>query len=253
MPLLLEATDIDTDAEAIDLELSAAEKEFATDLTMRPEGSSGVDLTDGGKVGGATLHPMSGGKRIAKGRAAARRAWMWNGTESVIPLSWNPDGTVHDGGRKYLRKKHCLCCADSGFFAHCRKCRDNGCTRCNGGGDAAKIIPCFYLREEDIPFPQNNYGDIDCFLPLCSRREQWGFKSQEAMRMHAMSRHTREYEAHEAVQRAGESSEIAELRSLVNTLLAKELTGDPGKSERTQEQIEADKIRMEKVRAARNS
>ncbi len=220
MPLLLEDQDIDLDAELIDVQLSDAEEAMAADLTVRSEGSSTRDLTDGGKVGGATLYPMRDGRKVEKGRPAARRAWMFNGTESVIPLSWNPDGTVHDGGRKYLRKKHCLCCTDSGFVSHCRKCRDNLCPRCNGGRDPSKIIACFYLREVDVPFPEKLYGDIPCFLSSCARKGEIGFQTEEEMRMHAISRHTRQYEAHEAVKRSSEASEISQLREQVNALVA---------------------------------
>ena len=220
MPLLLEDQDIDVDAEAIDMQLTDAEEAIAADLSRGSDDSSRMDLSDGGKVGGATLYPMRDGPRVEKGRPAARRAWMWNGTESVIPLTWNPDGTIHDGGRRFLRKKYCLCCTDAGFIRHCRKCRDNLCPRCNSSRDPSKIIPCFYLREVDVPYPEKLYGSVNCFLPSCARKGEIGFKTEEDMRMHALSRHTKQYEAHESVKRSGEASEISELRKTVNDLVA---------------------------------
>ncbi len=158
--------------------------------------------------------------RTRDGRAAARSAWMWDGTPTVLTLSWNPDGTAHDSGAKYLLKKHCMCCGDSGFTRHCRKCRKNACGTCNSSRDKSKIIPCFYINKDSVPFQSKFYGDINCFLETCARRSSQGFQSEEDMHMHAMSRHTKQFEAHQAVKRSTQASEIDSLKEQVNLLLA---------------------------------
>ena len=158
--------------------------------------------------------------KTKEGRAAAREAWMWDGTPTVLTLSWNPDGTQHDFGHKYLAKKHCLCCGDSGFKRHCLKCRKNSCSTCRQSTDKSKIIPCFYLNKDDVPYQAKFYGDINCFLPMCARRDSQGFQTEEDMRMHAMSRHAKQYEAHEAVTRSTHDRELDQLRGQVNLLLA---------------------------------
>lgn len=225
MPLLLTDAEIDIDAEAVDLALSSSEEEIAIAIGNREEVTNAGDLTDGGVIGGVKLYPMENLKRVERGRAAARRAWMWNGTETVLTLSWNTDGTRHDGGRSYLSKKHCLCCGDSGFRQHCRKCRINACPKCQSATDAKQIIPCFYLRKDDVPYQEKFYGEIDCFLVSCSRRDSTGFQTEEDMIMHAASRHGKQYEAYESAQRSREVSQLSQLQDQVNALLAAQLRG----------------------------
>lgn len=164
-------------------------------------------------------------KEGREGRAAARQAWAWDGTPSVLTLSWNPDGTQHDFGQKYLSKKHCMCCGFSGFRRHCTKCRKNFCPECSQGTDRSKVIPCFYTKKDDVPFQGKFYGAVNCFLLTCARRDSQGFQTEEDMRMHAMSRHTKQYEAHEAVKRATQTSELDTLREQINLLLAAQLRG----------------------------
>src|SRR3990167_2930356 len=188
MVKLLTEEEIDPIQEQVDLALDDAEG-----LTPRLSATDTFgDLSDGGKVGGAYLYPTSQGKHLnrqarpqAKGRAAARRAWMWNGTESVLPLAWNPDGTRHDGARAYLTKRHCLCCHSGGFRGlQCPNCVKSGCDRCGSSTDRKKIIPNFYLRQEDVPFPERFYGAIDCFLTSCPRRDTKGFKTEQRSEEH---------------------------------------------------------------------
>ncbi len=157
------------------------------------------------------------------GRAASRPAWMWDGTPSELTLSWNPDGTRHDYGHKYLEKKHCLCCGDSGFKRFCRKCRKNSCGTCRNATDKSKIIPCFYIKKDDVPYQAKFYGDIDCFLPTCARKDSQGFQSEEDMHMHAMGRHTKQFEAHQGVKRSTETSKMDALQNQVNLLLGDRL------------------------------
>lgn len=148
---------------------------------------------------------------------------MWDGTPTVLTLSWNPDGTQHDYGHKYLAKKHCLCCGNSGFKRHCLKCRKDSCSVCQRATDKSKIIPCFYLKKDDVPYQAKFYGDVNCFLPTCARRNSQGFQTEEDMRMHAMSRHTKQYEAHEAVKQATQTSEMDQMRAQINALTADRL------------------------------
>ena len=215
MPNVLDETDVDVMTESID---SAIDEESwhvgPTDGTP--------DLSNGGMVNGVRVRP-SRDKTVRRGRAAARRAWMWNGTESLLPLAWDADGRVHDGARRYLRKRYCLCCATGGFQPpKCPRCSniEQPCTRCGGSTDRKKIIPCFYLRLEDVPFPTNVYGSIPCFLPFCQRRGSMGFKSDEEMRLHARSRHRTEYQAHMDSVAANKVDEVTELRSRLDALMS---------------------------------
>ena len=215
----MEESDVDTTNEQVDAMLTQAEEVAANTQFARSENVQ--DLSDGGMVNGVRLSPMSGGKIQEKGRPAARRAWMWNGTESVLPLAWNPDGTIHDGARRYLLKRHCLCCGTGGFRgAQCPNCLKNACTRCNRSTKREKIIPCFYLRKEDVPYPSRFYGNINCFLESCVRRDDAGFLTQEAMRMHARFRHGREYQAHIEELNASKVDQVDVLQKRLDDLLA---------------------------------
>lgn len=158
------------------------------------------------------------------GRPAGWRAFMWNGSETTIVLAWDIHGKTHDGGRRYLSKKHCLCCDFSGFREHCTRCRKDTCTRCRSGNDRKQVIPAMYLREADVPFPQQVYGEIDCFLPSCTRRGDRGFRDLEEMHMHATGRHTAQFQAYRQVLESQETSQVAILQQQVAALTTAMLT-----------------------------
>lgn len=226
MPKVLEENEVDLVEEALDAELDEAVE--AIDPTQHFG-----DLSDGGKVGDATLYPMVDGKRVEQGRAAARRAWMWNGTETLLTLAWNPEGTKHDGARHYLRKRFCLCCHAGGFIARrCPNCVKSNCLHCNSSTDPAKIIACFYLKWEDVPLKQDFYGSIDCFLVDCPRRGSKGFLSEEAMRFHARSKHKGQYEAYLEVLQGSEKSEVALLREQLDVLTRAMISNGTSKATR---------------------
>ena len=177
------------------------------------------DLSDGGVVDGARVTPMQDGRKLEKGRPAAIQAWMWNGTESLLPLAWNPEGTLHDNAMHYRRKQHCLCCHSGGFYGRqCKNCLKNRCTACGGRRDPKKIIPLFYLRKENVPFPARFYGDIDCFQELCPRRGPKGFLTQQAMRVHARACHRMEYQAHLDELAEARTDELDSLRRRLDTM-----------------------------------
>ena len=237
MPRLLEETEVDPTMDALDQAMTADEERTWQDSLKQPVFAG--DLSDGGMVGGAKLTPMADGRKLEKGRPAARRAYSWNGQETTLPLAWNPQGTVHDNARRYFLKRFCLCCKTGGFrFTSgrprvCPTCAHNNCQNCNAGRDTSKvhtlpngktvqgwIIPCFYLRKDDVPFPDRFYGNVDCFLETCIRRGNRGFKSEADMRMHARSRHRIEYLGHVESLTIGRNSQIEALQNQVNTLLA---------------------------------
>ena len=149
---------------------------------------------------------------------------MFDGTETMLPLAWDTDGRTHDNARKYLTKRHCLCCHSAGFRGvTCPVCIRNNCPKCLGRPDKEVIIPCFYLRKDDVPFPVKFYGDIDCFLQFCTRKGGQGFKSQEDMRIHARSRHRMEYQAYMETLQADKADEVDKLREQVNLLLGNQI------------------------------
>ena len=237
MPKLLEEGN--AVEEQIDADMTAAEEASAfTRLAERP--GSSPDLSDGGMVGAARLTPFVGGRPSQTGRANARRAWTWQGSETVLPLAWNPDGTVHDGARAYLQKRACICCRKAGFKAKagqapiCPDCSRNNCPRCKAGTDRSTvnklqngktvkgfIVPCFYLKKDDVPFQEKFYGDIPCMIHGCIRVGSMGFKTETDMRMHARSRHRVEYQVAIETASASKTDEVAELRAMVNALLLK--------------------------------
>jgi hypothetical protein len=200
-----------------------------------------------------TMHGEHG-THIKQGRAAARQVWTWDGAPSLIPLAWNPDGTVHDSGKAFMTKRHCLCCNDSGFrTAQCRRCKQNNCPNCRGSRIKEKVIPNFYLRKSDVPYAQKVYGEIDCFLPTCPRKGAAGFITEEDMRLHAIGRHKLQYEVFQSTQESKRQSEIDDLKGLVNILLAGQVQqpAKPGRTQLTEEQVETNKARMEHARASR--
>ena len=219
-PRILDESQVDMNEVAVDEVLDSDE------LRLAEEMSSGTtefapNLTDGGRVRVAELFPMQDGQRVSHGRAVARQAWSWNGTESLLPLAWNPAGKAPDGARRYLRKKHCLCCGNSGFQKPaCPLCIKNRCQKCGGRVDKKLVIRNFYLSKEEVPFPQRFYGSVNCFLPGCSRSNGSGFHTEEEMRMHAMTRHRMEYRAHMETVQAGKADEVDRLRDQLNALTA---------------------------------
>ena len=161
------------------------------------------------------------GNRITKGRAMARRAWMWNGTPTVLPIAWNPEGTKQDGGRAYMRKRHCTCCnICSGFKGSCPRCIKNNCGRCAVGTDRTKVIPCYYLRKDQVPqeWQWKFYGPVDCFQRECPRKNGMGFATDEDMRMHARSTHRMEYASRQESLAAAKADETADLRKRLDDL-----------------------------------
>jgi len=147
----------------------------------------------------------------------------------------------------------------------CRKCEKTGCGKCRASTVASQVIPCFYLRKDDVPFQHKFYGDIDCFLITCQRRGETGFQSTMDMYQHAASRHGKEWEAYQLSKQADKATEVDELRAKIDALtlaLLEKSTAPAGtvgtlpiteKPERTPEQIQAVKDRMAKARAARKS
>lgn len=221
MPNVLQ---IDT-VEEIGLETDALEEET---WRLGPTDGTG-DLSDGGVVNGVRVRPARD-KTITKGRPAARRAWMANGTETLLPLAWDPDGKVHDSGARYFRKRLCLCCQRGGFKGRrCPDCVKKDCSLCNGSTDEKKIIPCFYRRKQDVPFPTKFYGSIDCFLAGCIRRGSQGFLTQADMRLHARSNHKLEYQAHLESLEADKIDEVTALRNRLDSLMASMGQGAPAK------------------------
>ena len=126
------------------------------------------------------------------------------------------------GPDPYLLKRHCMCCGEGGFRAsQCPKCVASYCVRCNSSTTPDKLIATFYLRLDEVPYPVDPYGDIDCFLGQCVRRGASGFKTDQDMRMHARLRHRMEYQTFLESQ-GGVNSEIADLRRLVMEMQAKQ-------------------------------
>ena len=231
------------------------------------------DLTDGGQVGGATLTPMINGMPSEKGRPAARRAYSWDGAESLLPLAWNPDGTIHDEARHYFNKYVCLCCKKCGIRAKqghkpiCQNCVKANCRQCKAGTDTKTpnklgngkmnkgwLIRNFYFRLEDVPFPTQVYGTVDCFQEGCVRRGVLGFKSEADMRLHATSRHRLEYRVHQDTLAAAKTDEVADLRATVNALMLRMAGGVPapdGADAQLEEARARNREYMRKARAAR--
>ena len=247
-------------------------EELALDTDMVEEESWRVgstdgapDLSDGGMVNGVRVRPARD-KTVTKGRPAARRAWMANGTETLLPLAWDTDGKNHDYGARYFRKRLCLCCQRGGFKGRqCPDCVKKNCSLCNSSSNPKKIIPCFYRRRADVPFPTKFYGSIDCFLVGCIRRDSQGFLTQADMRLHARSMHKLEYQAHLESLEIDKKDEVTELRRRLDDLMSNMsrqgptgptvATAQPPKKRRTKAQIEAARQLGEnsKARAARRA
>ena len=221
MPKAMTDTEIDLIAEEVDQQMmDTGEEPNAPRHKVDLSGNFG-DLSNGGTVGQARVIPVGDSGRVIfdkklreAGRATVRNVWRWDGTPSTIPLAYEPSGKRHDGGRKYLLKRHCVICNYGGFYGPvCPQCRKDG-------REIAPPAPLYYLKREQVPNPQRYFGDFDCFVPTCIRRGKYGFISEEQMREHAMSKHVREYRAHQDSQQAGSAREIASLRETVNMLVA---------------------------------
>ena len=123
----------------------------------------------------------------------------------------------------------------------CPDCVKKRCSLCNSSSDPKKIIPCFYRRKEDVPFPTKFYGEIDCFLMGCIRRGTQGFLTQADMRLHARSMHKLEYQAHLEGLEIDKQTEVATLREELRAMgqLVMSRPAEPQKRERTDAQREA--------------
>ena len=230
-PAILDEATIDQVEEQVDADLQEAE-ELVFNTAFRPDQYVG-DLSDGGQVGGVKVYPTSGGEARSqwgsnvlqqKGRPVARHAYRWDGAESLLPLSWNPEGTRHDRAQKYLMKRHCERCGESGFTLSAKT--GNRCPRCGATGKAA-LVSCYYLKFEDVPHKIQRYGHVDCFLVSCIRRGAYGFIDEAAMRMHAGMKHTRQYQAFQEAKRSTDSSEMDVLRTRLDNLMLLLAKGGP--------------------------
>lgn len=271
MPRIVTPTEEDAQNVGIDVALPITEQRAQAAMGIFGANYVPADLTDGGVVEGARIFPMENGKEAAFGRPAAWAGYMWDGTPTTMTLAWNPDGTMHDGARRYLLKRHCMCCGASGFRGKCRVCSRSECTRCQAGNDRSKNIRCNYLWKHEVPYPREPETGFDCFLRSCSRRGDDGFGTEELMRTHARTKHRLEYAAYLETQQARRTSETDQLRNELATLrelvlrqsMAQPIVAQPvvqpvsapatnGRSEsRTEEQKQRDRERMAKARAAR--
>ena len=223
MPKALQEADIDPIAEQVDQEMmETGEQVGIAQHKFDPNGSYG-DLSDGGRVGQVALYPTpeSGrlhydkkeGFRKEPGRPTVRNVWMWDGRPSSIPLAYEPSGKRHDGGRKYLLKRHCTVCMYTGFYgAVCPQCRKDG-------RRLAPSVPAFYLKKEQVPAKGVFFGTVACFHRNCVRRGEYGFLDEAQMREHASSRHRREYQAFKEAQQSHSDTEIASLRQQLNAIM----------------------------------
>ena len=218
MPNVLEITDRAEIAEEESESLTAEEETY--ERTRYASTGDAPDLSNGGMVNGVRVRPARD-KNVTKGRPNARKAWMWNGTESLLPLAWDTDGRIHDGAKRYFDKRYCLCCRGGTFKGRqCPYCVRNACIHCQSSTDKKKIIPCFYRTQESVPFPSKRYGSIACFLAICPRQGNQGFLAEEDMRLHARLMHKMEYQAHVESLAASKTDEITELRKRLDDLMA---------------------------------
>lgn len=258
-PQVLEASEIDAINEEVDLEMTRAEEEASRPFSPIRHDQQVGDLSDGGMVNGMAVFPLLDRKRQKKGRAVVRRAWMWNGSESMLQLGWNTEGTRHDGARPFLLKRYCLCCHDGGFRgSQCPRCVKQDCATCAGSTDSSPrtlpngktirgwLIPNFYLSKDDVPFPERFYGSIQCFIPSCLRTGSRGFLTEQDMRMHARSRHRMEYQSHVEAMQEARADELADVKAQLSALMIERIQQPAPVAV-----LQTNKDRMAKVRAAR--
>lgn len=222
MPKALIESEIDSIAEQIDADMAESGEEAAIPKHRTvAEGHQG-DLSDGGQVGSARLTVQGESGRIPydkkagftrePGRPTVRQVWMWNGTPSTIPLAYEPSGKSHDGGRRYLLKRHCTVCNFGGFKgAACPACRKEG-------REYSPSVPLYYLKRSLVPEQQRFFGEVDCIVPTCVRRGRYGFLDDAQMRQHAMGKHRQEYRAYQDSQQNSQASEIAAMRAQIQAL-----------------------------------
>lgn len=220
MPKAVTDAEIDPIAEEVDLQMMETGEEIGIPQhKVDIEGNFG-DLSNGGSVGSAEVIPVGKSGRVIfdkklrePGRPTVRQVWMWNGTPSTIPLAYESTGKRHDGGRRYLLKRHCTVCLYTGFLGPiCPQCKKDG-------RELAPPIAAFYLKKSQVPKPATYFGNVDCFVPTCIRRGQYGFLDEMRMREHAMSKHSREYRAFQDSQQASSVKEIEMLREQVHSLM----------------------------------
>ena len=216
MPKYLSPNDVDPIAEEVD-RILVDEGEDVTSPVHKFDPNQVGDLSDGGNVGGVKVVPTGASGTVnfdkpEQGRPNAREVWTWDNRASTIPLAWNAAGNQHDGGRRYLLKRHCVTCNFSGFFGRrCPACRK--ANRPQGG-----ITPAFYLRQKDVPMAQVFFGKVDCLIAGCIRHGEYGFKSQVEMRQHAMSKHRMEYRAYQDQEASTKDTELVSLRQRLDAL-----------------------------------
>lgn len=229
MPKAMTDAEIDPIAEAIDQQmLESGEDVTVAKHTVDLTGNFG-DLSNGGMVGNARLTVQGESGRIQfdrekgfkrePGRPNVRAVWMWDGRPSTIPLSYESSGKRHDGGRKYLQKRHCTVCKYTGFYGQvCPQCR-------TAGRRLAPSVQAFYLKREEVPVKQKFFGDVDCIVATCVRRGEFGYLDEASMRQHAMSRHRQEYRAYQDAAQSRNDRELGELRTQLNALMVKTIQG----------------------------
>lgn len=222
-PKVMTEQEVDPIAEAVDQALLETGEDAAIPKHKVDFSGSFGDLSDGGQVGSVRVVPKDASgnvdfKKREPGRPTVRRVWTWDGRESMIPLSYEPSGKRHDGGRKYLLKRHCTVCKETGFYGGvCPQCRKNG-------RPIAPPVQAFYLRKEQVPNQQVFFGTVDCFVPVCVRRGQYGFKTEVDMRQHAMSKHRQEYRAYQDAAQNRTERELDALRQQMAALTTAALT-----------------------------
>ena len=226
MPRAMTDADIDPIAEQVDREMMETGEQVGIashkfDVDTIPVGQSGRVIFDKAKR--------------EPGRPTVRNMWTWDGRPSTIPLAYEPSGKRHDGGRKYILKRHCATCNYTGFYGPvCPMCQKEG-------REQAPPVAAYYFKKEQVPMLQQFFGTVDCFVPVCIRRGKYGFMDEPQMRQHAMGKHRLEYRAFQDSQQARNDRELTDLRSQVAALMAAQLQGQQVKQ------------RMAKARAARVS
>lgn len=226
MPKALALDEIDPIAEEVDTAMMESGEAAAIPSHKFDASGSFGDLSDGGRVGDVDVRPVgeSGRVNFAKrepGRPTVRMVWKYDGTPSTIPIAYDPSGKNHDGGRKYLLKRHCTVCNFNGFTGRvCPACRKDG-------REIVPPQPLYYLRRELVPQPGRYFGAVDCFVPTCVRRGRHGFLDEAQMRQHAMGRHRMEYRAFQDSQQSMQASTIAQLQAQVMALTTAQLNSAP--------------------------
>ena len=249
-PKVMTEAEIDPIAEEVDQQMMETGEEIGIAQHKVDLSGNFGDLSNGGRVGQAEVIPVGESGRVIfdkrlrePGRPTVRAVWAWDGRPSTIPLAYEPSGKRHDGGRKYLLKRHCVVCNNSGFYGR-------ACPACvKDGRELAPVVPAYYLRQSQVPKQGTYFGMVDCFVPACVRRGKYGFLDEPQMRQHAMSRHRQEYRAFQDSQQARSDKQVAQLQEQVNALLLAQINGRG--ADRTEGEKQAVRDRMAKARAAK--